>query len=177
MAFSPLAQNSRVLRNFRLRLLESALEALDRAAVRRRPVRAAHFVTGSRGERAALFWLRRHGYVVVAHSWRSARAPGDLDLIAWTSDAPVNPSGDASRPTLCFVEVKTRTTRAVAPAHLAVDEDKRRTMRRLARHYLRQLPRRDVPTRFDILSIYFEKDSPTAFEHFPGAFGWEEGNR
>jgi putative endonuclease len=159
-----------VLRSLRLRLLESALNALDHAAVRRRSSRAAHFVTGSRGERAALFWLRRHGYTVVAHAWRSARAPGDLDLIAWTPDR----SGDSAPPTLCFVEVKTRTTRAVAPAHLAVDEDKRRTMRRLARHYLRQLPARDVPIRFDILSIYFEKDKPAAFEHFPEAFGWQE---
>lgn len=167
-----------MLRNLRLRLLESTLNALDRAAVRFRPHRAAHFITGSRGERAALFWLRRHGYTVVAHAWRSARAPGDLDLIAWTATLPANPpaksSGDPLQPTLCFVEVKTRTTRAVAPAHLAVDEDKRRTLRRLARHYLRQLPSRDVPTRFDILSIYFEKDKPAAFEHFPGAFGWQE---
>ena len=161
----------------RLRLLESALQALDRAAVRRRPSRAAHFITGSRGERAALFWLRRHGYTVVAHAWRSARARGDLDLIAWTSDVPAPRFGAAPIPTLCFVEVKTRTTRAVAPAHLAVDEDKRRTMRRLARHYLRQLPSREVPTRFDILSIYFDKDKPTVFEHFPGAFGWLEAQR
>lgn len=163
-----------MLRSLRLRLLESALDTLDRAAVRRRPSRAAHFVTGARGERAALFWLRRHGYTVVAHAWRSARAPGDLDLIAWTLDSPAARSGDSAQPTLCFVEVKTRTTRAVAPAHLAVDEDKRRAMRRLARHYLRQLPSRDVPTRFDILSIYFERDSPAAFEHFPDAFGWTE---
>lgn len=165
-----------MLLQLRLRLLESALDALDRRAARRQPRRSAHFLTGSRGERAALFWLRRHGYTVVAHAWRSARAPGDLDLIAWTSparsDASAKSSADSAAPTLCFVEVKTRTTRAVAPAHLAVDEDKRRTMRRLARHYLRQLPSRDVPTRFDILSIYFEKDKPAAFEHFPGAFSW-----
>jgi putative endonuclease len=164
-----------VLRTLRLRLLESALDTLDRAAVSRRPARAAHFITGSRGERAALFWLRRHGYTVVAQGWRSARAPGDLDLIAWTTGARAARSGESAQPTLCFVEVKTRTTRAVAPAHLAVDEDKRRAMRRLARHYLRQLPSRDVPTRFDILSIYFEQHKPAAFEHFPGAFGWEEG--
>ncbi|HTV83269.1 MAG TPA: YraN family protein [Acidobacteriaceae bacterium] len=136
--------------SLRLRLLESALDAPDRATVRRRPACAAHFVTGFRGKCTALLWLRCHGYTVVAHAWRSARAP---DLIAWTAE----PSGDASSPTLRFVEVKTRTTRAVAPAHLAVDEDKRLALRRLARHYLRRLPSRNVPTRFDILSIYFEK--------------------
>lgn len=142
------------------------MRALERAADRRRHDRAAHLATGAHGERAAYFWLRRQGYIVAARSWRSARAPGDIDLIAWIPD----PHGD----TLCFVEVKTRTTRAVAPAHIAVDDRKRRVLRRLARHYLRQLPKRPAETRFDILSIYFEQDRAAAFEHFPGAFGWAE---
>jgi putative endonuclease len=154
--------------------MESAVNALVRAGERRAARRQvglpAHLTTGLRGERAAFFWLRRHGYIVVARQWRSSRAPGDLDLIAWLPGSEPDRRGD----TLCFVEVKTRTTRAVAPAQLAVDRRKRRVLRRLARHYLRQLPHRDVPTRFDILSIYFEKDKPVDCEYFPGAFAWEE---
>jgi putative endonuclease len=146
--------------------MESALNALERAAhrrsLRRRIAPPQHLATGIRGERAAWFWLRHRGYIVVARAWRSARAPGDLDLIAWQG------------PTLCFVEVKTRTTRAVAPAHMAVDERKRRTLRRLARCYLRRLPCPDIATRFDILSIYFEPGLPPDFEHFPNAFDWSE---
>jgi putative endonuclease len=57
---------------------------------------------------------------------------------------------------------------------MAVDYRKRRVLRRLARHYMRQLPNREVDTRFDILSIYFERDKPTDFEHFPAAFSWAE---
>lgn len=151
-----------MLLQLRITLLESTVNALYGAAERRQPTRAAHLSTGARGERAAFFWLRRRGFTIVARGWRSARAPGDLDLIAWDGDE------------LCFIEVKTRTTRAVAAAEMAVDRDKRRTLRRLARHYMRQLPRRDVPTRFDILSIYFEPGKPPDFEHFPGAFGWVE---
>ncbi len=149
--------------------MESTVQALDciagRAAVRRKTAPALHLRTGIEGERAAFFWLMRRGYVVVARDWHSSRAPGDLDLIAWQGQ------------TLCFVEVKTRTTRAVAPAHLAVDHRKRRVLRRLARHYMRQLPNREVDARFDILSIYFERDKPPDFEHFPGAFGWAEAER
>ena len=152
----------------RLRLLESAVEALQSASGRRGPNRPKHLVTGERGERAALFWLRRRGFTVVARAWHSSRARGDLDLIAWVTER--------EEPTLCFIEVKTRTTRAVAPAHLAVDEDKRRTLRRLARHYLRRLPCGDVATRFDVLSVYFEPEKAVEFEHFPGAFGWEESS-
>lgn len=167
-----------VFSSTRLRWIESALDALDRLAARRRPARAAHLITGARGERAALFWVRRRGYIVVARAWRSARAPGDLDLIAWLPVAhqPKLPRPQANAPedTLCFIEVKTRTTRAVAAAEAAVDTDKRRTLRRLARHYLRQLPNRDVPTRFDILSVYFEAGKPADFEHLTGAFDWSE---
>ncbi|HEY6445241.1 MAG TPA: YraN family protein [Acidobacteriaceae bacterium] len=151
-----------MLFQLRINLMESAIEALQRSAARRQPARAAHLETGARGERAAFFWLRLHGYVVVARGWKSSRARGDLDLIAWDEE------------TLCFIEVKTRTTRAVAPAEMAVDQEKRRVLRRLARHYMRQLPNRDVPVRFDILSIYFEKGQQPVFEHFPHAFGFVE---
>ncbi|MGB0122272.1 MAG: YraN family protein [Silvibacterium sp.] len=144
----------------RLWLLEKFLERLDRTAVRRKQ-EASHLTTGRRGERAAFFYLRRLGFVVAAHGWRSAKARGDLDLVAWENDV------------LCFVEVKTRTTRAVAPAEAAVDAEKKRMLRKMAHYYLRQLPKRDVPVRFDILSIYFETGKTADFELFRGAFGWE----
>ena len=154
-----------MLLQLRVNLMESAVNAIERAASRRRPPRPEHLETGLLGERAAFFWLMRRGYVVVARGWRSSRSPGDLDIIAWKGS------------TLCFVEVKTRTTRAVAPAHVAVDEHKRRVLRRLARHYMRQLPPGDFTARFDILSIYFERDKPPDFEHLPGAFGWAEAKQ
>lgn len=140
-------------------------EAFVNTAARRRTKEAAHLATGRRGELAAYFHLRRQGYIVVARSWRSSRLRGDIDLIAWDGDA------------LCFIEVKTRTTRDIATAEAAVDEDKRRALRRLARNYMRQLPDANTPARFDILSIYFEKnwfekEKAAEFELFRGAFDW-----
>jgi putative endonuclease len=158
-----------MLLQMRVNLMESAVNAIERVAARRRPARAAHLETGLRGERAAFFWLMRRGYVVVARGWHSARARGDLDLIAWS---PTKQGG-----TLCFIEVKTRTTRDVATAEAAVDHRKRRVLRRLARYYMRQLPPGGVATRFDILSIYFERGRVPDFEHFPDAFGWVEAER
>ena len=148
------------LERLRLRILENFLERLDRAAVRRKR-EAPHLTTGRRGERAAFFYLRRLGFIVTARGWRSPKARGDLDLVAWEKDV------------LCFIEVKTRTTRAVAPAEAAVDGEKKRMLRKMAHYYLRQLPDRDVPVRFDILSIYFEAARSPDFELFRGAFGWE----
>jgi putative endonuclease len=156
-----------LLASVRLRWFEAFVNACDRAVVRRNAKallpkpEAPHLATGRRGERAAFFYLRREGFVITARGWRSGIVRGDLDLVGWEGD------------TLSFVEVKTRTTRAVATAEASVDEQKRRTLRRLARHYLRQLPSQDVPVRFDILSIYFEEGKEPDFDHFRGAFGWE----
>lgn len=152
-----------LLENLRLRLLEGALDGASRLAVRlgRAPATAPHLALGTRGETAAFFYLRRQGYVVVARGYRSSLRRGDIDVVAWEGGV------------LCFVEVKTRTSRAVAPAEAAVDEHKRETLRRLARVYLRRLED-EPPVRFDVLSIYFEGGRPAEFELFRGAFDWFE---
>lgn len=144
----------------RLRIFEKLITRLE-AAGARRSREATHLVTGRRGELAAYFYLRQQGFTVVARGWKSGQVRGDLDLIAWEAD------------TLCFIEVKTRSGREFATAEAAVDEDKRRVLRRMARHYLRQLPRQDVPVRFDILSIYITNGKAGEFELFRAAFGWD----
>jgi putative endonuclease len=128
------------------------------------PSTREHLATGLRGEREALFHLRSLGYVVVAQRWKSAKLRGDIDLIGWDEDW------------LSFIEVKTRTGRdPLAPAESAVDADKQDMLRRMARAYLRSFPeklRRDVPVRFDIVSVYLQP-SVVEFEVYKGAFGWE----
>jgi putative endonuclease len=100
-----------------------------------------HLQTGARGEEEAYFYLRRLGYVMVARNYRSPRRRGDIDLIGW------------DRNMLCFIEVKTRTTRDVKPAEAAVDTEKRQQLKGVAEEYLRGLPQ--VPQfRFDLVTVY-----------------------
>jgi Holliday junction resolvase-like predicted endonuclease len=73
---------------------------------------------------------------------------------------------------LCFVEVKTRTSRSFATAESAVDDDKTQTLRRMARQYLHMMPIAPEHVRFDVLSIYFEVDKPADYQLFRGAFDW-----
>jgi putative endonuclease len=148
----------------RLGWLEKAIAGLDRLAVwRGRTVGPAHLVTGTTGEDAALFYLRRKGYTVVARRWKSSKKPGDIDLIAWHG------------PVLCFIEVKTRTAHGLAPAEFAVDSHKRRVLRQLARQYVLQLPQPDAPpVRFDTVSVYLVPNKEREFVHFEDAFGWRE---
>jgi putative endonuclease len=142
-------------------LLDRMSETVKKAA---KPSRPAHLELGRVGEEAAFFYLRSAGFTVVAKGWSSGKAPGDLDLVAWESD------------TVCFVEVKTRAVRGFAAAEAAVDREKRRSLRRLAGHYQRQLPEGTL-TRFDILSVYLdprERRTKAEFELFRNAFGWTE---
>ena len=115
---------------------------------------------GERGEDAAFFHLRSLGYTIVGRRWRSERLPGDLDLIAW----------DGS--TLVVFEVKTRGSRGIAPAEMAVDEAKQEMLRKMASAYLRQIPslhRAGLQVRFDVISVYFDTGEPV-FEHRRDAF-------
>lgn len=103
---------------------------------------AAHYRTGRRGEEAAYFHLRRLGYTMVARNFRSPRCRGEIDLIGWDNDV------------LCFVEVKTRTTRDVKPGEAAVDGHKRRQIAAVVREYLRRFPP-SCQWRFDVVSVYY----------------------
>lgn len=122
----------------------------------------AHQRTGRRGEEDAYFYLRGRGYVMVARNFRTARHHGEIDLIGWDKDV------------LCFIEVKTRTTRDVKPAAAAVDREKRRAIHVVIRDYLRSLPEKHFPElpqwRFDVVTVYYEKQTPRpAFELFQNA--------
>ena len=142
-----------------------ALRRVDRLAARYGPARRrpAHLLTGEYGEREALFALRREGYILVDRRWRSGKMRGDVDLIAWEGDW------------LCFIEVKTRATRnPLDPAEAAVDRDKQRTLRRLARAYLRGFPesgRDAIRVRFDVVAVYLEGTAPS-IEVTRDAFAW-----
>ena len=135
-----------------IRTLDSISRILpDRAA------RAVHLQTGSRGEEEAYFYLRRHGYVIVARNYRTARSHSELDLVGWEGQ------------TLCFIEVKTRTSRTYLPAEAAVDYDKRRDLSRVAREFLRKVPGQP-PFRFDVVSVYLEPERKADIVLFKNAF-------
>jgi len=148
----------------RAALLERTVAVLDAVAQRRgRNNTPAHLESGTRGEDAAFFHLLRKEYTVVARRWSAGHVRGDVDLIAWQGE------------TLCFFEVKTRTARDLTPAESAVDGQKRITLRRLGRAYLRQLGRETPPTvRFDVISVYLLPGKKPEIEHFENSFALQQ---
>lgn len=154
------------------RLTQATLRALDWLAAKTLLPEdiPAHQFTGRRGEEDAYFYLRRRGYTIIARNYRSPHHRGELDLVGWERDV------------LCFIEVKTRTTRSFKPAEAAVDRDKQRELSLVARDFLRAMPAScqrgphharlsgdGVEWRFDVLAVYYERGRP-AFELFQNAF-------
>ncbi len=142
-----------LLQSLRLTLLERWMLASSRSPL------PQHLQTGERGELAALFYLRRLGFVIVARRWRTPKQRGDIDLIAWESD------------TLCFIEVKTRGSHEVASPESSVDRDKRKILRRMASQYVKGVDPQAANTRFDVVSVYLQEDV-REFMLFRGAFDW-----
>ena len=147
---------------FRGRLTHATLRLLDWLAPNPPDDVAEHLRTGRRGEEDAYFYLRRRGYTIIARNYRSPHHRGELDLVGWDQDV------------LCFIEVKTRTTRAVKPAEAAVDREKQTELRLVAHDFLRQMgdpmPRL-CQFRFDVVSVYYERGfERPSFELFQNAF-------
>lgn len=104
--------------------------------------------TGVRGETYAYWYLRLHGYVLVARNFRAPGIKGEIDMVGYDGDV------------LAFVEVKTRAASAgdsAATAQVrpedAVNWDKRRNLSRMARQFLRVRRIESANCRFDVMAV------------------------
>jgi putative endonuclease len=117
--------------------------------------------TGVRGETYAYWYLRRHGYIIIARNFTTPGLKGELDLVGY--DGKI----------LAFIEVKTRVTgaRPELPApEAAVTPDKRHYLARMARQFLRARRAQDAPHRFDILAIESRPGQPPQVRLHKAAF-------
>jgi putative endonuclease len=146
-------------------LTKFVIRSLELVGERFRSPKPKHLRTGTQGEIEAYFHLRSRGYRIVATNFRVPYNRVEIDLIGWDNGV------------LCFVEVKTRTSADFAPPSTAVDPEKKKHIRSVARQYLRRLPGdRPPPCRFDIVSVVLgnEGGEPEVIVH-KGAFSWDTG--
>lgn len=106
---------------------------------------------GVLGERAAADYLTAHGYKIRERNFRSRF--GEIDLIA------------TKGPYLCFVEVKTRGTRAIARPAASVTASKQRKILLTAEYYIARhrhlLERSGLQPRFDVAEVYADAAGPS----------------
>ena len=117
-------------------------------------------ILGAAGERLALEHLERLGYRLVARNHRTRF--GELDLVV------------ADTRTLVFVEVKTRRAVGAKPTPWdALDERKRRQVRRMGRAFLSEVTRRPfvADVRFDAIGVIVDGELRLVrLDHLEGAF-------
>jgi len=115
---------------------------------------------GQLGESYAAAYLDQLGYRLVAANFklpvgrnrRGAVINAEIDLIAYDGD------------TLCFVEVKTRSSDWFAPPEVNVDLRKRRQITRAARVYRQMLGIETQPHRYDVVTVIINNDSTPQLE-------------
>jgi putative endonuclease len=116
--------------------------------------------TGVRGETYAYWYLRRHGYVLVARNFTSPGMKGEIDMVGY--DGPI----------LTFVEVKTRS--ATLPGRPrpegAVNMEKQRHLARIARQFLRTRRIDSNSCRFDVLAVETSAGAHPVVRLHKGAF-------
>ena len=100
--------------------------------------RRAAFLRGRRAERLAAWWLRLHGYRILATGWQSRL--GEIDLIAARGDL------------VAFVEVKRRDDLEVGLRAISLRQRER--IARAARLYMQEHPELEGRSfRFDALVL------------------------
>lgn len=123
---------------------------------------------GLRGETLAADFLVENGYRLVVANFKApigrnrvgVSVTGEIDLIALDGD------------TLCFIEVKTRRSEFFAPALSAVDLRKQRQITRASRMYRKIFAIRDLPVRFDAVTVVIEDSKEPVFQLSKGF--WSE---
>ena len=111
---------------------------------------------GAAGEEAATRFLRRLGLAVVTRNWRNPRDEREeIDLVCRDGEA------------LVFVEVKARAAAALVPGYYAVNQRKKKVLRRACAAYLRALHPPPATFRFDVVEVATFGDArPPEVRHF-----------
>ncbi len=121
-----------------------------------RDAATANAAAGARGEQAAADFLRaRHGFAIVTRNWHSPRDRRDeIDLVCRDGDV------------LVFVEVKARAEGALVSGFEAVNERKKRALRRAVHAYLGALKPPPRTFRFDVAEVTLSDRLPVQVHHF-----------
>jgi putative endonuclease len=150
--------------NARKGLTETAAESSDSNRADSAKERARR--TGVRGETHAYWYLRRHGYVLIARNFTSPGLKGEIDMVGYDGSV------------LAFVEVKTRTRMDAsqkdaalqATPESAVNIEKRRNISRVAQQFLRARHIESTECRFDVLAIETRAGQKPSVRLHKGAF-------
>lgn len=98
---------------------------------------------GRKGEKAALSFLRKKGYKILERNFRCRF--GEIDIVAKKEDRIV------------FVEVRSRENLNLGHPEESLTYTKKKRLTKLALFYLSCHRLENIPCRFDVVAVVFEK--------------------
>ena len=125
--------------------------------------RKTQLSTGARGEKAALNYLKKHGYKILETNFFNpkGRRLGEIDIIA------------KDKGEIVFIEIKTRTNsykNAPAPEE-SITPKKLHKINKIASFYITKNRLFNVPYRFDAITLLADIESNCAkLKHFKNVF-------
>ena len=108
-------------------------------------------ILGREGEDLTCKYLKKHKYKILKRNFKTPY--GEADIVAKSPDGYI-----------CLVEVKARESDAFGLPTEAVDREKQRRYRMMAKFYCAMV-REEVPIRYDVSSVYEGE-----IEYFENAF-------
>ncbi len=112
---------------------------------------------GSHGEDLAVEFLKRRGYRILHRNFKLKF--GEIDIVAQEGD------------TVCFIEVRTKTTDCVGTPFESITLFKQRKLSKLALAYLKnQYKSVEVRARFDVVAVVSEVGKEETVEIIQNAF-------
>ena len=133
---------------------------------------------GDWGEDEAVRFLEARGFALVERNWRPGKIEGshkregaadgamrgEIDCIAWHGK------------TLCFIEVKTRSSNDWGAPQEAVTKSKQRQISRLANAYVSLHKLHDTPCRFDVVEVWLSQTAPPRLALHSNAFDYQSAS-
>jgi len=119
---------------------------------------------GERGEKLARRFLKRRGLKILATNYRCPA--GEADLIALDRSTRRGGGGE----TVIFAEVKTRSSEKYTDPQAAVNAEKQRRIKKVARYYLREHDCERMNVRFDVVAIVTRGDEEPDLRYYADAF-------
>ena len=111
---------------------------------------------GILGEELAGHYLARLGYKILLKNYENSL--GEIDLVA------------KERGALVFIEVKTRSSLSMGSPLESVTFHKRAQIVKCAQYYMKRYGIKDVPCRFDVVSVFIPPGGEPRIEVIENAF-------
>jgi len=119
-------------------------------------LRAKHLKLGKKGEDKVCEFLQKRACLIIKRNYRKFK--DEIDIIALDGNV------------ICFVEVKTRMAPLRTRPAWGLSQEQKKRIRHAAKHYLSEIGNPQLPYRFDLAELVFNRWDICEFRYWENNF-------